>query len=127
MLTYAAKLSEILPGGLRTVEIAGQEITLGNYEGKIYAVSRRCGHMNAPLEMGTLYGKIITCPLHYAQFDITTGKMIGGPVPSAPIADLPLHAVEHFKNIGRIMADIKTENLKTFEVVVEGEDIKIKI
>ena len=62
------------------VEVKEIEIVLANVNGKIYAVSERCGHQNAPLSKGTLNGKIITCPLHHAQFDVTTGKMISGMV-----------------------------------------------
>jgi nitrite reductase/ring-hydroxylating ferredoxin subunit len=50
-------------------------------DGEIYAVNRRCGHTNAPLEMGTLEGYILTCPLHFSQFDIMTGEVLSGSVP----------------------------------------------
>ncbi|MDP9289975.1 MAG: Rieske (2Fe-2S) protein [Thermoproteota archaeon] len=28
----------------------------------------RCSHTNAPLSLGTLNGKVVTCPLHGAKF-----------------------------------------------------------
>jgi nitrite reductase/ring-hydroxylating ferredoxin subunit len=40
---------------------------------RYYAVDRRCGHMNGPLEMGALDGTIVTCLMHDVQFDATTG------------------------------------------------------
>gem|GEM_PF-1271733 len=33
----------------------------------------RCSPTNAPLSLGTLNGKVVTCPLHGAKFDIMTG------------------------------------------------------
>jgi len=32
----------------------------------------RGSHTNAPLSLGTLNGKVVTCPLHGAKFDIMT-------------------------------------------------------
>lgn len=127
MLTKAAKVEDIAEGGLKGVEINGHEVTLCNYEGKIYAVERRCGHMNAPLDMGTLNGKILICPMHFAQFDITTGERLSGPVPGAPIKGLPQNAVSHFTFLGKLMAHIKTHDLKTYKVVVDGNDIKVDV
>ena len=39
-----------------------------------------CGHRNAPLSRGKLAGHIVECPLHFAQFDVRSGKLIDGPV-----------------------------------------------
>jgi len=63
---------DIPPGKTRHVEAEGIEIVLANVAGKIYAVSERCGHMNAPLSKGTLYENIITCPLHHTGSPIPT-------------------------------------------------------
>ena len=72
---------EIAPGGMKAVELEGNEIVVCNCGGKYYAVQRRCGHMNAPLDMGTLDGTYLTCAMHCAQFDVTTGESLSGPVP----------------------------------------------
>jgi nitrite reductase/ring-hydroxylating ferredoxin subunit len=68
------KVIEIAPGGMKAVEIEGHEVVVCNAGGKFYAIQRRCGHMNAPLDKGTLDGIILTCPMHCAQFDIITGE-----------------------------------------------------
>jgi 3-phenylpropionate/trans-cinnamate dioxygenase ferredoxin subunit len=81
MLVEVAITSDIMPGGMMAVENRGKDIVLCNYDGKIYAIERRCGHENAPLDMGTLEGYILTCPLHHVPFDITTGKTLSPPVP----------------------------------------------
>ncbi len=74
-----ARVDEIATGKTKHVEVSGKEIMVANVDGKYYAVSDRCGHMNARLSMGTLVKNTVTCPLHYSQFDVTTGKVIAGP------------------------------------------------
>ena len=77
-----AKLDDIAPGGMKYVRAGDpeREICLCEYDGSYYAVSRRCGHENAPLSDGALEGWIVTCPLHDAQFDIRTGKNLSWPI-----------------------------------------------
>jgi hypothetical protein len=59
----AVKEDEVAPGGMKAVELDGKEVIICNYDGKYFAIQRRCGHMNAPLNMGTLDGKYLTCPI----------------------------------------------------------------
>ena len=79
MAVPVAKANEIPPGGMKRVRAYDQDILLSNVDGTVYATSNRCGHTNASLVRGTLQGKIVTCPLHGAKFDVTTGKNILGP------------------------------------------------
>jgi len=123
MLVEAAKLGDIAPGGLKAAEANGKELVLGNYNGKIYAVERRCGHMNAPMELGTLDGYIMTCPLHYAQFDITTGECLSGPVTGIRPGEQKTPA--HF--IGTVMSNIRTHDLKTCPVQIKGDSIFVDV
>ena len=74
MLVEVAKAGEIAPGGMKFVKAGEREIVVCNCDGRYYAVDRRCGHMNGPLEMGALDGTIVTCPMHHVQFDVTTGR-----------------------------------------------------
>jgi nitrite reductase/ring-hydroxylating ferredoxin subunit len=128
MLVEVAKLSEIAPGGLKAVEVNGAEIVLCNFEGKIYAISRRCGHMNAPLDLGTLEGYLLTCPMHHAQFDITSGEALSGPVPPG-LGDevIPEGLGKYLQYIGMLMSHIKTCDLRSYTVKVEGNSVKIEI
>ncbi len=79
MFIKAAEEKDILPGGMKAVKLQGLEIVLCNFGGAFYAVERACGHANARLERGALTGWILTCPLHYAQFDIRNGEALFGP------------------------------------------------
>ena len=129
MFAEVAKVSDIAPGGLIAVEAGGDEIVLGNYDGKIYAISRRCGHMNAPLEMGTLDGYIVTCPLHYAQFDLTTGEALSPPVGRGPggaaVQGGPISVFQ--KQRAALVEHIKTCDIKTFPVRIDGDVIEVDV
>jgi nitrite reductase/ring-hydroxylating ferredoxin subunit len=128
MFVEVAKVDDIAPGGMKAVEANGKEIVLCNYDGKIYAVSRRCGHTNAPLEMGTLEGYILTCPLHFSQFDIRTGEALSGPVPR-DFGDEPFpEGVQRFfQYAGSLLEEIKTYNIETYKVEIEGDSIKVEV
>lgn len=56
-----------------------QHILLCKISGKYHAVSNICSHARVLLSKGRLRGTTITCPLHGARFDVTSGKCLGGP------------------------------------------------
>ncbi|MFA6434877.1 MAG: Rieske 2Fe-2S domain-containing protein [Elusimicrobiales bacterium] len=117
MLIEAAKVSEIAPGGMLGVKLNGTDLAICNYAGKFYAVERRCGHAGAYLERGALTGYILTCPLHYVQFDITTGEALSGPVPEAPASKYEDPAAP----------ELATRGLKTYPVTIDGDSIKVDL
>jgi nitrite reductase (NADH) small subunit len=75
----AARLSEIPAGEIKEVQVAGQAIALANVGGTFYAISNTCLHRGGPLGQGQLEGKVVTCPWHGWQFDLTTGKAVHNP------------------------------------------------
>jgi nitrite reductase/ring-hydroxylating ferredoxin subunit len=128
MFVETAKIDEIVPGGMKAYEVKGKELVLCNYGGKIYAVSRRCGHTNAPLEMGTLEGYILTCPLHHSQFDITTGEVLSGPIP-ADFGEEPIpeSLIKYFQYVSMLLSKIKTYDLETYPVKIDGNLIMVDV
>lgn len=127
-LIEVAKRDELLPGRLKAIVVQGNEIVLGNIAGNIYAVNRRCGHMNAPLERGTLEGYILTCPMHHAQFDMTTREALSGPVPHSLGNEVPPeNLLKYLQHLGNLMSMIKTCDLKTYAIKIEGDSVKIEI
>ena len=116
----AISTDKIAPGGMKTVELNGHEIVICNCGGTYYAIERRCGHMNAPLELGTLDGKYVTCGMHCAQFDITTGQALSGPVPTdLGNEPLPPRVAAMMQNVAIQMQHVRTECVRTYETKIE--------
>ena len=84
-----AKIGDVPVGGMAVVAIDRERIMLANVDGQFFAMRDMCGHRNAPLSRGRLEGCIVECPLHFAQFDVRSGKLIDGPIS----ADVPVYEV----------------------------------
>ena len=124
-----AKIEEIPSGKMKHVELGGKEIVVANLNSKFYAMDDRCGHMNALLSMGNISNDgVVTCPFHGARFDITTGKKVKEPVlaPSQEMEPLPKTWQNYMEHAGQLMSHIKTYDQQTYEVLVDGNRIKIR-
>jgi nitrite reductase/ring-hydroxylating ferredoxin subunit len=81
--------SELPPGAMKWVVIDRERVLVANVDGSFYALRDVCGHAGAPLSTGELVGYVIECPLHYACFDVRSGKLLSGPVSG----DVPTYQV----------------------------------
>jgi nitrite reductase/ring-hydroxylating ferredoxin subunit len=127
MKVKIASVGDVLPDGMIMVQAQGIEMVLCNFDGTFYALERRCGHMCAPLELGTLNRYILTCPMHSAQFSVVTGEAISNAVllkrPPPKIDGLV--AVPGFQAI--LKEKVKTMDVKTFPVTVEDDAIFVDL
>lgn len=90
---YAAgRAAEVIVGRAKIVEIAGMEIGLFRVDDAIYAIRNHCPHQGGPVCRGRVVGtmvpsppgefiyglenRVLTCPWHHWQYDITTGKSL---------------------------------------------------
>lgn len=64
------------PGTCRDVEARGQTMAVFNVEETIYDIGGEFTHRGGLLGEGELDGTVVTCPLHGAQFDVTTGQAV---------------------------------------------------
>jgi nitrite reductase/ring-hydroxylating ferredoxin subunit len=78
-LVRACNKSDVPPGGLKFVNAGGKDFVIANVDGNFYALENWCTHEQGNLSEGELNKTVLTCPEHGAQFDITTGKVLGGP------------------------------------------------
>ncbi|MEM7333466.1 MAG: Rieske (2Fe-2S) protein [Chloroflexota bacterium] len=91
-------LDELPIGERKIVEIGKRSIGVFNVHGEYYAIRNICPHQGAELCRGSvggtmlptdtpgeynysLDGRILRCPWHFWEFDITTGEMIFVPNP----------------------------------------------
>jgi nitrite reductase (NADH) small subunit len=72
----AVKVAELPAGSVREFQIEGKAIALANVGGKIYAINNTCLHRGGPLGQGQLEGKVVTCPWHGWEYDVTDGKAV---------------------------------------------------
>jgi nitrite reductase/ring-hydroxylating ferredoxin subunit len=125
-----ADLNDVPAGKMKHIEVGEKEILLANSEGKVYALCDRCSHMNAPLSIGTLNGKVVTCPMHGARFDITTGKKIAEPMaldPSRFPEPISESLQKMFAHAAQIQSKVKTYDQLTYETNIEVSRIKVRI
>jgi len=71
--------SDVAPGSLKLVSAGGKDLVVANVDGNFYVMDNWCTHEQGNLSEGELNKKVLTCPEHGAQFDVTTGKVLGGP------------------------------------------------
>jgi nitrite reductase/ring-hydroxylating ferredoxin subunit len=68
--------AELTPGRV----IGAGPYAVGNADGELFAVTRRCRHLGADLAGGTVdeQGRLV-CPWHQSAYDVRTGRMVRGP------------------------------------------------
>jgi nitrite reductase/ring-hydroxylating ferredoxin subunit len=93
-----ANLGEVAPGRMQRFDLNGERILLANVDGRICATADTCTHEDASLSAGSLRGELVRCPLHGSRFNVCTGK---------------------------VMEEPAEQDLKTYPVRVEGEDVLI--
>jgi nitrite reductase (NADH) small subunit len=75
----AAAATDVPAGTIREVDLEGKAIAVANVGGQFYAINNTCLHRGGPLGDGVLEGKIVTCPWHGWQYDVTSGKVSQNP------------------------------------------------
>lgn len=72
------KLQQLHDGYRRALRVAGRELLLMQEEGQVYLMANRCPHMDAPLLYATVVNQVLRCPLHGIEFDLRSGRPLGG-------------------------------------------------
>ena len=74
-----AREGQIAPGTMKAFSVKGKDLLVANVGGQYYAIGSKCTHMHVDLSKGVLNGKVVTCPRHGSQFDVTSGARLAGP------------------------------------------------
>ena len=88
--------SECPPGTSIERVAANAMVALANVDGQLYAIDGLCPHQGGPLGTGALCGKVLTCPWHGWQFNVTTGQH------------------QYSANVRQQSYDVKVENGRVF-------------
>ena len=74
--TEVGPASDLTPGAVTGAGIWA----VGNSQGDVFAVTRRCRHLYADLANGSIDSKgCLVCPWHGSRYDVKTGRMVRGP------------------------------------------------
>lgn len=103
-------VEDVPHGTMRGFTVKYAHILLANVDGNFYAVTGVCPHMGGYLPIGVLEGKLIKCPVHGSQYDVTTGKLV---------KDVPF--------ILRILTGGGSNDLVSYPVTVEGGSVFIEL
>ncbi|MGR3178664.1 MAG: non-heme iron oxygenase ferredoxin subunit [Candidatus Anammoxibacter sp.] len=95
-----ANVNDLNDGEAKKIEFDGKAIALFKIDGNYFATDDTCTHEKASISEGEIDGDIVSCPHHGARFDIKTGQALSLP------AMFPL---------------------KTYQIKVDGNDIKIAL
>lgn len=85
---YVCESAELEEGDLIECEVDSEVIVVGRGDDRVYAMSGICTHEHSRLVDGELDGTCLTCPLHFACFDVRDGSVLEGP------AETPLQVYE---------------------------------
>jgi nitrite reductase/ring-hydroxylating ferredoxin subunit len=78
-------LADIPEEGMYPFEVGNRRIAIYRVNEQIHATDNVCSHAFALLTDGWLEDGLVECPLHGAQFDVTTGAVVRGPA-DCPVA-----------------------------------------
>ena len=99
-LIKVADVQSLPPGKATVAEVNGNRIAVFNVGGSFFAIDDTCPHAGGPLSEGQVDGEKVVCPWHDAAFDLKTGDVLSPPA---------------------------FEGVKSYRVVVEGNDVKVEV
>lgn len=73
------KHDDLVNGGMKKLDVEGNEILLCRHDDKFFALGSACPHYGAPLDEGVLHDGNLICPWHHAAFDVETGALLEPP------------------------------------------------
>jgi nitrite reductase (NADH) small subunit len=112
-----AQAHELPPGAHRVVNVDGREIGVFNVDGAYHALPNLCPHQIGPLCRGRVSGTLIS----RKETDWQPQWVYDG-----EIVTCPWHGLEYHIPTGQCMA-FPEIRLRTYEVIVEDEQIKLRI
>jgi nitrite reductase/ring-hydroxylating ferredoxin subunit len=92
--------SEVGPESVKAFAVGASTLAVYNIDGAFYVTDDECTHAAASLADGMLDGDVIECCMHMGSFHVPTGKVM------QPPCEVPL---------------------RTYRVVLEGDDILVDL
>lgn len=71
------RVNDFVSKDIKSYSIMGRIVAVvQKKDGGFFAIEAGCKHQRADLTKGKIEGLIVTCPRHYWQYDLTTGKCL---------------------------------------------------
>jgi nitrite reductase/ring-hydroxylating ferredoxin subunit len=116
MKTKVADLESLTDGKAHSLKVGETKLCLIRVDGTVHAIENRCPHLGLPLGKGRIENGQIVCPFHGSRFSIATGECTDW---VAAIAGMKLPQWSSaMLSFGK-----KPQPVRTFPVVVEGQDV----
>ena len=88
--------ADIGPGSSVKIEVSGKEVAVFNIGGNFYAIDDTCVHRGGSLSEGSIEEKVVACPWHGWQYDVTTGGCLTNPAAQLTKYEVKVEAGEVF-------------------------------
>jgi len=105
-----AKVKDVAEGAMIGSMVSGNPILISRIGGDFYAMDAICSHLFGYLPKGALKDGVVICPVHKAQYDVHSGKVV---------KNIP--GLMKMAGGGKVASD-----LRTYEVRVVGDSILVK-
>ena len=79
-----ATVGDLADGEIMLVTADGEEVVLVRVVDGYHAIAPVCSHAFGPLELGTIHGHEIECPIHRGRFDLRSGPRASLPRSRSP-------------------------------------------
>lgn len=111
---FLCSAEELGPNSLKKVsnEAVG-DLCVYNLDGEFFATSDMCTHATASLADGYIEDDLITCPVHWGQFDIRTGEAVAFP------CEKHLRTFKIYVEDGEVFADLDAHADAAIEANIE--------
>jgi nitrite reductase/ring-hydroxylating ferredoxin subunit len=101
---------EISEGSMIGVTVAGRPVLVSKIGGKIYAMDAICSHYYGYLPRGELRDHTVVCPVHKAEYDVSTGKV-----------------VKNVPALLRLASHREATDMRTYEVEVVDKGVRVRV
>ncbi len=105
----AANVGDVPDASMIGVTVSGKQILISRMGNKYYAIDAICSHYFGYLPKGKLKDNRVVCPVHKAEYDLDTGKVV---------KDVPA--------LLRLATGRRATDLKTYEIKVVDNSILIR-
>lgn len=121
------QLSELEADKPRCFRVEEQDIFVVLWDGQVYAMENRCGHMSAALHKGEFTDGLVVCNLHGAGFRVEDGGIEWDAIIPPPISEYTESDNPRIQMFGELIEGVETRPVRSFPVTIQGDDVFVTL